>query len=200
MRGDARERRGAPERMVHTSIGRKIVITLIVLGVILGASYLYQRLAGVREKAPPEVQQVPGETKNVTLFFGNKGADGFLAETREIPVAGVFEDQVKGVLNELIRGPQGGEKVNAMPAGSELLQAFWVEDTQTLYLDFNRALVANHPGGSAGEYFTIGTILKTVSANFPQVKKVQFLIDGSTVESIAGHYAVDKPIEVQKWR
>jgi spore germination protein GerM len=186
--------------MVHTSIGRKIVITLVVLAVLIGASSLYQRFVGMREKAPPEVQQVPGETKSVTLFFGNKGADGFLTEAREIPVAGVFEDQVKGALGELVKGPQGGEKVNAIPAGSELLQVFWVEDTQTLFLDFNKALVANHPGGSAGEYFTIGSILKTVSANFPQVKKVQFLIDGSTVESIAGHYAVDKPIEVQKWK
>lgn len=185
---------------MHTTIGKKFIVTLVILGVVIGVSYVVQRLAGLREKAPTEVQPVSGETKSVTLFFGDNNADGFLTETREIPAADLFEDQVKGALAELIKGPQGADKVNAMPAGTELVQVFWVEDTQTLFLDFNRSLVANHPGGSSGEYFTIGSILKTVSANFPQVKRIQFLIDGSTVESIAGHYAVDKPIEVQKWR
>lgn len=167
---------------------------------LLGASYLLQRLIHMREQAPPEVQRIPEETKSITVFFGNKGADGFLTETREIAAGGGFEAQVKAAVGELIKGPQGGDRVGVIPPGAELRQAFWVEDSQTLFLDFNNALVANHPGGSAGEYFTIGAILKTVSANFPQVKRVQFLIDGNTAESIAGHYAVDKPIEVQKWR
>jgi hypothetical protein len=43
-------------------------------------------------------------------------------------------------------------------------------------------------------------IIKTVGANFPAVRKVQFLIDGYQVETIAGHYAVDKPIDVHRWR
>jgi spore germination protein GerM len=106
--------------MVRTHIGRKIIITLVVLGALLGASYLYHRFVGMKEKAPVEVQPVPGETKTVTLFFGDRSADGFLAETREIPAAGAFEDQVKGALSELIKGPQGGDKVNAIPAGTEL--------------------------------------------------------------------------------
>jgi spore germination protein GerM len=168
--------------------------------VLLGASYLFQRLIHMREQAAPEVQRVSEETKSVTVYFGNKGADAFLTETREIPAGGGFEAQVKAAVGELLKGPQGGDRVGVMPAGTELRQAFWVEDSQTLYLDFNNALVANHPGGSAGEYFTIGAILKTVSANFPQVKRVQILIDGNKVETIAGHYAVDKPIDVQKWR
>jgi len=154
----------------------------------------------MREQAQPEVQKVPEEMRSITVYFGNKGADGLVTETREIAAGGGFEDQVKAAVGELLRGPQGGDRVGVMPFGTELHQAFWVEDSQTLFLDFNNALVANHPGGSAGEYFTIGAILKTISANFPQVKRVQLLIDGNTVESIAGHYAVDKPIEVQKWR
>ncbi len=162
-------------------------------------SFLLQHLIQVRERAP-EVQRVSQEMKSVTVYFGNKGADGFLTETREIPAGGGFEAQIKAAMGELIKGPQGGDRIGVMPPATEIRQAFWVEDSQTLYLDFNNALVANHPGGSAGEYFTIGAILKTVSANFPQARRVQFLIDGNTVESIAGHYAVDKPIEVQKWR
>ena len=86
------------------------------------------------------------------------------------------------------------------PEGAAILQAFWVEDTQTAYLDFSRTFVTNHDGGSTTEYYTISTILKTIGANFPQVRLVQFLVDGYPVETIAGHYAVDEPLDVLRWR
>jgi spore germination protein GerM len=183
--------------MIDTNIGKKIAIVLAFLVLVIAALYFVPRM---RVKAPAEVQKVPEETRSVTIFFGNKQADGFVSETREVPVAQTFEDQVQAVLCELIKGAHDSDKINAIPAGTELIRVFWVEDSQTLFLDFNTAFTANHPGGSTGEYFTIGMILKTISANFPQVARVQFLIDGNTVESIAGHYAVDKPIDIKKWR
>jgi len=183
--------------MIGTNIGKKVAIALAILAVVIAAIYLVPR---VRVKAPTEVQRVPEETRSVTIFFGNKQGDGFVSEAREVPAAQIFEEQVQAVVCELIKGPRDSDKIHAIPPGTELNQVFWVEDSQTLFLDFNAALSANHPGGSTGEYFTIGTILKTISANFPQVTRVQFLIDGNAVESIAGHYAVDKPVEIKTWR
>ncbi len=186
--------------MVATNIGRKIAIALAALAAIVAIVFLVPRFRGDRERRPPEAQRVSGETRSVTLHFGRAGADGFAAETREVPASQTFEGSVKTVVGELIAGSTDSKKVNVMPEGADLRQVFWVEDTQTLFLDFNRAFKDNHPGGSAGEYFTIGSVLKTISANFPQVAKVQFLIEGGTIESLAGHYAIDKPIDVKKWR
>ena len=186
--------------MIDTNIGRTIAIVLAALAVIVVIVFLATRFRGDRERRPAETQRVSGETRSVTLYFGRAGADGFAAETREVPAAETFEGSVKAVVGELIAGSTDSKKVNVMPQGADLRQIFWVEDTQTLFLDFNRAFKDNHPGGSAGEYFTIGSILKTISANFPQVAKVQFLIEGGTIESLAGHYAIDKPIDVRKWR
>ena len=183
--------------MIDTNIGKKIAIALAVLTVIIAGLYLLPRL---RMKGPAEVQKVSEEMRAVTIFFGDEGADGFVSETREVPVAQGFEDQVKLVLAELIKGPHESNRISAIPPGTELIQVFWVEDTQTIVLDFNNAFTVNHPGGSTGEYYTITNIIKTVSANFPQVARVQFLIEGNAVESIAGHYSVDKPIDVKKWR
>jgi spore germination protein GerM len=184
-----------------TTIGRKMLIALAILAaivvVIVAVAYLVPRLA---MKGPAEVEKVSEEMRAVTIFFGNEGADGFVSETREVPAAGSFEEQVKLVIGELVKGPRDSKKISAIPPGTELIQVFWVEDTQTLLLDFNGAFTANHPGGSAGEYYTISNIVKTVSANFPQTARIQFLIEGSTVESIAGHYAIDQPIDVKKWR
>lgn len=186
--------------MIGTGIGRKIIIVIATLAVVAGGVYLSFRAKDIWKRVAPAVQRVPEETKSITLFFGNREADRLLSEMREVPVEQGFEGQVKVVLAELVKGPQDSEKMSAIPAGAELLSAFWVEDTAILYLDFGRALVSNHPGGSAGEYYTIASILKTISTNFPQVAKVQLLVDGAVVESIAGHYAVDKPLNVLEWR
>jgi len=183
--------------MIDTNIGKKIMIALAVLAVIVAAIYLIPRL---REKAPAGIQKVPEETRSVTIFFGDGKAEGFVSETREVPVVQEFEEQVKLVVGELIKGSHDKDRMSAIPEGAALLQVFWVEDTQLLILDFNGAFTANHPGGSTGEYYTISTILKTVSTNFPQVGKVQFLVEGNAIESIAGHFAADKPIDVKKWR
>jgi hypothetical protein len=182
---------------IGTNIGRKILVALAILAVIVAALYLVPRLT---MKGPAEVEKVSEETRAVTIFFGNEAADGFVSEAREVPAAGSFEEQVKLVIGELIKGSRDSKKISAIPPGTELIQVFWVEDTQTLVLDFNGAFTANHPGGSTGEYYTITNIIKTVSANFPQMARIQFLIEGSAVESIAGHYAADKPIDVKKWR
>jgi spore germination protein GerM len=186
--------------VIGTGIGKKIVIVLATFAVVGAGVYLSFTAKDLWKRVAPPVQKVPEETKSVTLFFGNRDADRLLSETREVPVEQGFEGQVKAVLAELIKGAQDSEKMNAIPPGSALLSAFWVEDAATLYLDFNRAFVANHPGGSAGEYYTIAAILKTVSTNFPQVARVQLLVEGAPVESIAGHFAAGKPLNVLEWR
>ena len=188
--------------MIRTELGKKIIIVLIAVAVILlVVFYLIPRLGDLGiEEGPPEVRRVSEETRSVTLYFVNENADRLLAETREIPAEGGLEAQLSGVMRELLQGPDDDDKFSPFPEGAVILQAFWVEDTQTAYLDFSRALVTNHHGGSTTEYFTISTILKTIGANFPQVRLVQFLVDGYPVETIAGHYAVDEPLDVLRWR
>ena len=188
--------------MIQTKLGKKIVIVVVIAAAIfIVAAYLVPRL-GRRdaEGPPPEVQRVSEETRSATLFYANKEADGFLTEMREVPAEGGIEEQVKAVVAEFIEGPEGEDPVRTFPDGVMLLQVFWVEETQTVYLDFNRALIANHRGGSTGEYYTIATLLRTIGANFPQVRLVQFLIEGYPVETIAGHYAIDEPLDILRWR
>lgn len=188
--------------MIRTELGRKIILVLIAVAVVLlVVLYLIPKLGelGIEER-PSEVRRVSEETRSATLYFVNEDADRLLTETREIPAEGGLEAQLKGVIGELLRGPADDDKFSPFPDGTAILQAFWVEDTQTVYLDFSRTLVTNHHGGSTTEYFTISTILKTIGANFPQVRLVQFLIDGYPVETIAGHYSVDEPLDILRWR
>jgi hypothetical protein len=41
---------------------------------------------------------------------------------------------------------------------------------------------------------TIYSIVNSLSLNFPQIKKVQILIDGKPVETITGHLSLKQPV------
>jgi hypothetical protein len=41
---------------------------------------------------------------------------------------------------------------------------------------------------------TIYSIVNSLTLNFPQIKRVQILIDGKAVESIAGHISLKQPV------
>jgi hypothetical protein len=41
---------------------------------------------------------------------------------------------------------------------------------------------------------TVYSIVNSLALNFPQIKRVQILIDGKPIESIAGHLSLKQPI------
>jgi spore germination protein GerM len=176
-------------------------VVLTVLAIVIVSYYIIRRWTEMKERKPPVgIQRVPEESRSVTLFFASVKADGLVAENREIPVEEGLENQIKAVVGALVEGSEDEEIISPIPAGTEVLRVFWIEETRTVYLDMNRAFVANHPGGSTAEYYTVASIIRTIRENFPQVARLQFLVDGSPVETIAGHYSVDKPLDVNNWR
>lgn len=184
--------------MSDTDLGRKIVVVIVVLAAVIAASYGIRRWSARDKVEIPGVQEVSDETRSVTLYFAGRDADGLVAETREIPVREGIVNEVKSVMAALLAGPADGDAVSAIPMGTAILQVFWVENTETLYLDFNKGITMGD--GSTAEYYTITTIIRTIGANFPQAGRVQLLVEGYPVETLAGHYGVSKPIDIRKWR
>ena len=64
----------------------------------------------------------------------------------------------------------------------------------TAVLDFDGAIQRDHPGGSAGELITVYAIVNTLT-EIEGIERVMFLIEGRTVESLAGHMDLRWPIE-----
>jgi spore germination protein GerM len=61
-------------------------------------------------------------------------------------------------------------------------------------VNFNPALSKDHPGGSSAEMMTVYSIVNSLSLNFPQIKRVQFLIDGKPIATIVGHLSLERPV------
>ena len=178
----------------------------VIAGAALGIIFVIMWFL-MRSPAPP----VPEETKApepravegsraVSLYFANADEPAIYSETREVGVGRRFDEQVRQVMEALIAGPSEDRGVSAIPAGTTLLSVAFDPDAATLFLDFSAELVAAHPGGSAAEYCTVAVIVRTVGDNFPEVQSVQILVDGSQVDTIAGHIRAEAPFAVRDWR
>jgi spore germination protein GerM len=149
---------------------------------------------------PPRVERVPEGSRTVTLYFAGADEPVVVSEPREVAVGRRLDEQLRRVIDALLSGPEGTAAFSAIPAETRLLAVMVDADSGTVYLDFSSELVAAHPGGSAAEYCTVASIVRTVGENFPEVQKVQILVDGSQIESIAGHIRADEPFFVRDWR
>jgi len=182
--------------------GRRLALIGILTFLALGAAFwLVMRPRHAPEApAPKHVESVPEGTRNVTLYFADLDEPNIHGETRELAVGHRLDEQVHQVIDALIAGPSGKDGISAIPDGTRLLSVMVESDSATVYLDFSSDLVAGHPGGSAAEYCTIASIVRTVGENFPELQRVQLLVDGAQVESIAGHVRADEPFVIKEWR
>ena len=57
----------------------------------------------------------------------------------------------------------------------------------------SKELEQNFSGGSTGEEMLIGSIVNTLT-DFPEVQKVQILIEGASVETLSGHMDLSEPL------
>ncbi len=193
---DERGTRNAGLRVPHL-----IAIAVLALAAIGGVLWMTTR----RPVEPVETQPRPVApalegSRTVTLFFARADEPSTYGETREVAVGHRLDEQVRQVIDALIAGPEKDTGISAIPEGTRLLSVLLDDNASTVYLDFSSELVAAHPGGSAAEYCTIAAIVKTVAENFPEISAVQLLVDGSQVDTIAGHIRADEPFRVSDWR
>lgn len=135
--------------------------------------------------------------KAVRLYFAAPAGDRLVSEPRELPEAQSLHDRVVGLVRELDRGPaQGG--VAALPTGTSVLQVF-LDDSGLMTLNLSRAFQQNFHGGSGAEYLAIATLVRTVSVNVPEAKRVMLLCGGAPIPTLGGHLPLDRPLDVAEY-
>lgn len=125
---------------------------------------------------------------SITLYFSDEQAEYLIPETRHIEKS---ENIAKAALEELIKGPKESSLHATVPSETRVLGVDIEKDTA--YANFSKELVDKHWGGSTGELMTITSIVNTLT-EFENIKKVQILVEGKVVETIAGHLDVSRPL------
>ncbi len=126
----------------------------------------------------------------ITLYFPDEQAMYVVPEQREIikdkPMAEI-------IVEELMKGPKTPElEPTTIPEEAKLLSVE-IKD-RIAYVNFSRELVEKHVGGSTGEMMTILPIVNSLT-ELPEVEKVQFLVEGKKVKTLAGHITFDEAFE-----
>lgn len=174
----------------------RFFLFLIIIGVGLFLAYhfrqeIFDSLKPLLEKKP-EKKIVVKEKKIVTLYFSEEEGEYLVGEKREIPKKESVEEEAKEAIIELIRGPRG-ELIPTLPSQTELL-GLQLDQRGLARVNFNRALTKNHPGGSSAEMMTVYSVVNSLTFNFPNIKRVQFLVEGKQVETIAGHLSLRQSV------
>lgn len=140
----------------------------------------------------PSPAPLPGENqREVTLFFQSPEADELMPEKRKIFLTESVGDQARQTVKELIDGSRSG-LLPTMPAGSEVKEVYLSTDG-TAYVDLSKSFVDRHPGGSTAEIGTIFSLVDTLAFNFPEIKRVKFLVEGEERITLKDHLDLSRP-------
>ncbi len=147
----------------------------------------------IREGIPEEIEEeeVVSEIEEleITLYFSDENAQYLVPESRKIKPT---DYSAKQSIVELIKGPKNNSLYPTIPQTTKV-NALYVSD-RIAYIDFSSEIIEDHPGGSTGELLTIYSIVMTLTS-FPDIDKVQFLVDGNSGETLVGHVDTSVPLE-----
>jgi spore germination protein GerM len=128
-----------------------------------------------------------------TLYYTSQNADSLVAVRREVPLAeGIVAQGRQIVSAQLEAAPM--PYVSVIPAGTSL-RAFYVTERGEAFVDLSSQVASAHPGGSLTELLTVYALVNAVTANLPAVQRVQILVEGKEVDTIAGHVDVRRPLQ-----
>ena len=145
-----------------------------------------------RAEKEPEKKTPTRERKVVTLYFSGEEGEYLIGEKREIVERGSAQEEAKEIIHELIKGPKG-RLIRTLPPRTKLL-SLRIDEKGVAEINFDQTLSRDHPGGSSAEMMTVYSIVNSLILNFPQIKGVQFFIEGERGRAITGHLALDRPV------
>jgi spore germination protein GerM len=135
-----------------------------------------------------------GETRRIraTLFYVAEDGNRLVGADREVVYAEGPVDQARRLMEALV-APVEKPLLQAIPADTKLRTLF-ITDTGDAYVDFSPELSSKHPGGSLSELLTVYAIVNTLTVNLPAIVRVQILVDGKEVDTLAGHVDLRRPL------
>lgn len=161
-------------------------ISAAILGALLYRKYEQSRLS---PSAPPPTREAG--TIVVTLFFADQAGNGLKREAREIDACDDLSSCADEVVGELMNGPVG-ELASTLP-GSFSYQDIKIEG-DTAVIDLDHGALDGLPAGSSAEMSAIYSIVDSITFNFPQIRRVRFLMGGAALPTLKGHLDLREPL------
>ena len=62
-------------------------------------------------------------------------------------------------------------------------------------MDLSTEIASGHPGGSREEILAVYAVVNAVTTNLPAIARVQILVGGREVDTLAGHLDLRRPLQ-----
>jgi sporulation and spore germination protein len=158
-------------------------------------------------QAPP----VPGRKITATLYYIAEDGMSLVGVQREVPFGEPVAEQARWIVETQL-GPAPQPFAASVPAGTTLRGVYVTERDcaadapaasgcqRDAFVDLSAQARTGHTGGALDELFTIYAIVDAVTVNLPAISRVQILVEGKEVDTLAGHVDLRHPLEKNlKW-
>ena len=126
---------------------------------------------------------------DISVYYPDVNATGLVAVTKNVKVKG--QDKYRAAVEALLAGTDDKRLTTVFPKKTKLLKV--AVSGSTARVDFDKNLTAGFVGGSTGEEMLVGSLVNTLT-EFPEIKKVQILVEGKEIDSLSGHLDLSKPV------
>lgn len=172
-----------------------VVLALVVLGY---AGWRWSMSRAPRGVVPVNAADTSSVgMRSMTVYFPDAQGERLVSETREMLEQDALHDRVAQLVRALDEGPsQGG--VAVLPTGTAVTHAY-LDDQGLLTLDLSGAFRQAFTGGARTEELAIGSLLRTLGDNLPEVRHILIICGGAPIPSLAGHVPLDRPLDPHDW-
>ena len=164
---------------------RKLVVALALVAACKGkpSAPLTANLAAENKVA----------VRSVTLYY--QGIDMLLGgEQRDVGLPENPAAAMAIVVRELFKPPANRAHAPSFPRDTVVRAAYLLPDG-TAFVDLGGATLTQGWGtGSHEELMAVYAVVQTVTANFPEAKRVRILVNGEPAETLAGHINIARSL------
>lgn len=175
-----------------------VVLIVVALGAVWGAFRLAPRWLGAGHEpaaspTPSPAAAAPERKIKATLYYISEDGQSLAATERDVAFAEPVVAQARKIVEAQIAAAPP-PLASPVPPGTTLRSVF-ITDRGDAFIDLSQEAVANHPGGALEEIFTIYALVDALTVNLPAILRVQILVNGREVDTLAGHLDLRRPLQ-----
>ncbi len=184
---------------------RRIAVPAAITALAIAAGWALfvglPRRYAPKPPAPATVEPQPPTPERkitATLYYVSEEGAELVGIQREVAFADAVLEQAREIMQAQLASPAAPLE-SAIPAGTTL-RNLYLTDRGEAFVDVSAEVRAKHPGGALDELFTVYTLVNVLTVNLPAIQRVQILIDGKEVDTLAGHVDLRHSLQKQlKW-
>ena len=127
---------------------------------------------------------------DISVYYPDVNATGLVAVTKTVKAQEA--EKYKAAVEALLAGTDDKKLTAVFPKKAKLRKVS--VSGGVAKVDFDKNLISGFVGGSTGEEMLVGSLVNTLT-EFPEIKKVQILVEGKEIDSLSGHLDLSKPVE-----